>query len=57
MYRVAGWWVMYLDHRKRAQVAREDDFNECKRFKPWTYMADGTCAEMEAMAKLFNGEV
>lgn len=56
MYKVSGWWVMYLDHRKRAQVAREGDFFAFQ-YKGWVYMADGTCAEMEAMARLFNGEL
>ena len=54
MYRVAGWWVLYVDHKKRADVARENDFHEFKRLKGWTYIADGTYEDMEAMAKLLN---
>ena len=53
MYRVAGWWVLYLDHRKVADVAREDDFHAFK-YKDWTYVADGRCEDMEAMANLLN---
>jgi len=55
MYRVAGWWVMYTDRRKRACVALEEDFYTFK-YKGWTYVADGRCEEMDAMARLFNGD-
>ena len=55
MYKVAGWWVLYLNHMKHADVTPEDDFDFLRRFVGCTYVADGTCAEMEAMAKLLNG--
>ena len=54
MYKVAGWWVLYLDHKKYADVARENDFHVFKRLKGWTHDADGRCEDMEAMAKLLN---
>ena len=54
MYKVAGWWVLYIDPKKRADVTRENDFHEFKRLKGWTHVADGTCEDMEAMAKLLN---
>ena len=56
MYRVAGWWVMYLNHRKIADVAREDDFDFLRRFKGCTYVAEGRCEDMEALANLANGQ-
>ncbi len=33
----------------------ERDFYELKRLKGWTYIADGTYEDMEALAKLANG--
>ena len=54
MYRVAGWWVLYFNHRKIADVMEEKDFYELKRLKGWAYIADGTYEDMEAMAKLLN---
>ena len=53
-YYATGWWVLYLNHRNHADVTREDDFDFLKRFKGYTYVAEGTCGDMEAMAKLLN---
>lgn len=56
MYRVAGWWVLYLDRNtKRMGVERENDFHEYKRIGGWTHVADGRCEDMEALADLWNG--
>lgn len=56
MYRVSGWWVLYLNRKtNRMGVERENDFHEYKRMGGWTYIADGRCEDMEALADLWNG--
>jgi len=55
MYKVAGWFVLYFNHRRCVDVMEERDFHELKRLKGWTYIADGTYEDMEALAKLANG--
>ena len=49
-------WVMYLNHRNRADIGLYEGFQEFK-YKGLTCIAEGTCAEMEVMARLFNGEL